>query len=105
MGKRKERMGVVVSDKMQKTIVVRVTYMVKHPRYKRMIKKYKKFKVHDEKNIAHVGDLVRIQETRPLSKEKYFRLVEVIKKAPMELVEAEIKEKEVNLYDKTKDNP
>jgi small subunit ribosomal protein S17 len=85
MKKRKEKIGVVVSDKMQKTIVVKVMYTVQHPRYKRMIKKYKKFKVHDEKNIAHVGDLVRIQETRPLSKEKYFRLVEIIKKAPAEL--------------------
>jgi small subunit ribosomal protein S17 len=92
MGKRKERIGVVVSDKMQKTIVVKVTYRVQHPRYKRIIRKYKKFKVHDEKNIAHIGDLVRIQETRPLSKEKYFRLVEVIKKAPKGLAEEEIKE-------------
>jgi small subunit ribosomal protein S17 len=95
MGKRKERIGVVVSDKMQKTIVVKVTYTVQHPRYKRMIKKYKKFKVHDEKNLAHVGDLVRIQETRPLSKDKYFRLVEIIKKAPNEAVQADLKEDKV----------
>lgn len=79
--KRKERIGVVVSDRMNKTIVVRVTRTVRHPLYDRIIKKYKKFKVHDEKNIAKVGDIVRIQETRPLSKEKYFRLVEIIKRA------------------------
>jgi len=84
--------GVVVSDKMQKTIVVKVTSLVKHPRYKRVIRKYKKFKVHDEKNIAHVGDIVRIQETRPISKEKYFRLVEIIKKASPELKDIELKE-------------
>jgi small subunit ribosomal protein S17 len=90
--KRKERIGVVVSDKMQKTIVVKVTSLVKHPRYKRVIRKYKKFKVHDEKNIAHVGDIVRIQETRPISKEKYFRLVEIIKKASPELKDIELKE-------------
>jgi small subunit ribosomal protein S17 len=90
--RRKERIGVVVSDKMQKTIVVKVTSLVKHPRYKRVIRKYKKFKVHDEKNIAHVGDIVRIQETRPISKEKYFRLVEIIKKASPELKDIELKE-------------
>jgi len=90
--KRKEMIGVVVSDKMQKTIVVKVTSLVKHPRYKRVIRKYKKFKVHDEKNIAHVGDIVRIQETRPISKEKYFRLVEIIKKASPELKDIELKE-------------
>jgi len=90
--KRKDRIGVVVSDKMQKTIVVKVTSLVKHPRYKRVIRKYKKFKVHDEKNIAHVGDIVRIQETRPISKEKYFRLVEIIKKASPELKDIELKE-------------
>ncbi|MCM8800150.1 MAG: 30S ribosomal protein S17 [Candidatus Omnitrophica bacterium] len=79
--KRKERIGVVVSDRMNKTIVVKVTRTTHHPLYNRIIKKYKKFKVHDEKNVAKVGDLVRIQETRPISKEKYFRLKEIIKKA------------------------
>ena len=82
MGKRKEFSGTVISDKMQKTIIVRVTRMKKHPKYGRIIKGYNKFKVHDEKNIAKIGDIVRIQETRPLSKDKRFRLIEVLKKAP-----------------------
>ena len=81
MGKRKERIGIVVSNKMAKTIVVRVERQVKHPVYERIIKKYKKFKVHDEKDQAKLGDRVRIQETRPLSKEKRWRLVEIIKKS------------------------
>jgi len=78
--KRKERIGEVISNKMQKTIVVRVMYIIRHPRYNRLIKKYKKFKVHDEKKLAKVGDVVKIQETRPISKDKYFKLVEIIKK-------------------------
>lgn len=79
--KRKERIGVVVSDKMQKTIVVRVTRLTKHPRYGKIVKKSTKFKVHDEKGIAKVGDVVKIRETRPLSKDKRFYLVEILKKA------------------------
>jgi len=79
MGKRKERIGIVVSDRMDKTIVVRIERKAKHPLYEKNIKKYKKFKVHDEKNQAKLGDQVKIQETRPLSKEKRWRLVEVIK--------------------------
>jgi small subunit ribosomal protein S17 len=79
MGKKKEFMGEVISDKMQKTIIVRVTRMSKHPKYGRIVKKYNKFKVHDEKNTAKMGDVVRIQETRPLSKDKHFMLVEVTK--------------------------
>ena len=78
-GKRKELIGTVVSDKMQKTIVVKVERLVKHPLYKKTIKKFKKFKVHDEENKAKVGDKVRIVETRPLSKHKRWRLVEVLK--------------------------
>lgn len=81
MGKRKEFVGVVISDKMQKTIIVRITFTTKHSKYSRIIKRYTKFKVHDEKNIAKVGDMVRIQETRPLSKDKCFRIIEVLKKA------------------------
>lgn len=81
MGKRKGFIGTVISDKMQKTIIVRVTHMSKHPKYGRIIKRYNKFKVHDEKNSAKVKDTVRIEETRPLSKDKRFRLVEIIKKA------------------------
>ncbi len=80
MGKRKEFMGTVVSDKMRKTIVVRVTHMSKHPKYGRIVKSYTKFKVHDAENAAKIGDAVRIEETRPLSKDKHFRLIEIIKK-------------------------
>ncbi len=86
MGKAKELTGTVVSDKMQKTIVVKVLRMSKHPKYGRITKKYNKYKVHDEKNSAHIGDEVRVRETRPLSKDKRFRLLEIIKKAPMQEV-------------------
>ena len=77
-GRRKVRVGKVVSDKMNKTAVVAVT---RHARYSRFVKRTTKFKVHDEKNECHVGDVVRITETRPLSKEKRWRLVEVMKRA------------------------
>jgi len=90
MGKKKELIGIVVSDKMQKTAVVRVTRLAKHPKYGRMIKKYKKFKVHDEKKIVKVGDMVSIEETRPLSKDKRFRIIRVIKK--VEAPQIELKE-------------
>ncbi len=83
MGRRKGVNGIVISDKMQKTIIVRVTHMSKHPKYGRIVKKYSKFKVHDEKNSAKIGDTVRIEETRPLSKDKRFRLVEIVKKAAL----------------------
>ena len=92
MGKRKEFVGTVISDKMQKTRIVRVMRLAKHAKYSRIIKQYNKFKAHDEQNIAKVGDTVRIQETRPLSKDKHFRVVEVIKKT--ELPHIEIKEEE-----------
>ena len=78
--KKKVRTGVVISDKMTKTIIVSVNRLAKHPVYSRVIKKTNKFKVHDEKNTAKVGDIVRIEETRPLSKDKRWRLLEVIKK-------------------------
>ena len=65
MGKRKEFIGTVISDKMQKTIIVRIMQRAKHPKYGRIIKGYNKFKVHDEKNIAKIADAVRIQESRP----------------------------------------
>ncbi|MBU1906014.1 MAG: 30S ribosomal protein S17 [Candidatus Omnitrophica bacterium] len=81
MGKQKEFTGVVVSDKMQKTVVVRVLQIGKHPKYKKTIKKYNKFKAHDEKNLAKTGDTVLIEETRPLSRDKRFRVVNVVKKA------------------------
>lgn len=83
MGKRKEFSGKVISDKMSKTIIVKVTSLSKHSKYNRIIRKYSKFKVHDDKNTAKIGDTVRIQETRPLSKDKRFRLIEVVKKAKM----------------------
>ena len=78
---RKNRVGIVVSDKMDKTIVVAIEQRVKHPLYKKIVKRTKKFKVHDENNVAGVGDKVLITETRHLSKDKCWRLVEVIKKA------------------------
>ncbi|NMB45338.1 MAG: 30S ribosomal protein S17 [Firmicutes bacterium] len=78
---RKSRIGMVVSDKMNKTIVVQVVRRVKHPLYGRIIQRRTRFKVHDENNTAGIGDRVRIMETRPLSKEKRWRLVEIIEKA------------------------
>jgi small subunit ribosomal protein S17 len=77
---RKVRVGRVVSDKMDKTIVVAVEDFVRHPLYNKRVKRTKKFKAHDEKNICNIGDRVRIMETRPLSKDKRFRLVEVVEK-------------------------
>ncbi len=79
-GRRKVRVGQVVSDKMDKTAVVAVTRLVKHPRYGRFVKKTTKFKAHDEKNECQIGDVVRIAETRPLSKDKRWRIVEVMKR-------------------------
>jgi len=78
---RKERVGVIVSDKMNKSIVVAVERKVKHPMYGKFVKKTSKFVAHDEKNECHVGDTVRIEETRPLSKTKNWRLVEIIERA------------------------
>ncbi|MGL5054546.1 MAG: 30S ribosomal protein S17 [Fusobacteriaceae bacterium] len=77
---RKVREGIVVSDKMEKTIVVAIETMVLHPIYKKRVKKTIKFKAHDENNVAQTGDKVRIMETRPLSKDKNWRLVEVLEK-------------------------
>jgi small subunit ribosomal protein S17 len=78
---RKEQIGKVVSDKMEKTIVVAVETHKKHPLYHKRIKYTKKFKAHDENNEAKIGDTVRIMETRPLSKDKNWRLVEIVEKA------------------------
>lgn len=78
---RKTEVGKVVSDKMDKTIVVAIENSVKHPLYNKIMKRTIKFKAHDEKNEAGVGDRVRIMETRPLSKDKRWRLVEIIEKA------------------------
>lgn len=77
-GIRKERIGIVLSNKMQKTIVVQVQSATRHPRVGKILQQFKKFKVHDEKNTAQIGDKVRIRETRPLSKDKRWRLVEVL---------------------------
>lgn len=78
---RKERVGIVASDKMDKTITVRVEKTYHHAAYTRTMKGVRKFKAHDEKDEAKIGDLVRIEETRPVSKTKRWRLVEVLKKA------------------------
>jgi small subunit ribosomal protein S17 len=78
---RKVRTGVVVSDKMDKTIVVAVERLMRHPLYGKIIKRTKKFKAHDENNECRVGDVVTIMETRPLSRHKRWRLVKIIRKA------------------------
>lgn len=78
---RVSRIGKVVSDKMQKTVVVAIERLVQHPLYKKGIKRTIKFKAHDENNDAHIGDTVKIVQTRPLSKEKCWRVVEIIERA------------------------
>ena len=78
---RKTRVGVVVSDKMDKTIVVSIEDLVKHSLYGKAVKKTKKLKAHDENNECHIGDKVKVMETRPLSRDKRWRLVEIIEKA------------------------
>ena len=80
-GMRKTRVGVVVSDKMDKTITVAVKYRVRHPLYGKIINRTTKLKAHDEKNECGIGDTVRVMETRPLSHDKRWRLVEIIEKA------------------------
>ena len=78
---RKTRVGVVVSDKMQKTIVVAVRDNVRHPLYNKIVKKTYKLKAHDENNECKIGDTVKVMETRPLSKDKRWRLVEIVERA------------------------
>ncbi|MBI3996530.1 MAG: 30S ribosomal protein S17 [Candidatus Omnitrophica bacterium] len=78
---RKTRVGVVTSNKMQKTIVVRVVRLVRHPKYNRVMKQVESFKTHDETNQASIGDWVKIMETRPLSRDKRWRLVAILKRA------------------------
>ena len=78
---RKTRVGTVVSDKMDKTIVVAIEDIVRHPLYKKIVKKTVKFKAHDENNECGIGDRVEIMETRPLSKDKNWRLVRIVEKA------------------------
>ncbi len=92
VNRRRRRTGVVTSDKMQKTIVVRVGSKFPHPGLGKVVEKFVKFKAHDEKNEAKTGDLVEIEETRPLSKDKRWRLISVLKKgaAPQAAAEAEL---------------
>ena len=80
-GLRKTRQGLVVSDKMDKTIVVAVSTRVRHPLYGKIVKRTTKLKAHDEENACGIGDTVRVMETRPLSRDKRWRLVEIIEKA------------------------
>jgi small subunit ribosomal protein S17 len=87
-GNRKERVGEVLSNKMAKTIVVRVERRFPHPKFKKVVTAYKKFYAHDEKGEAKPGDRVRIVETRPLSKTKCWRLVEVVERSVVETVAA-----------------
>jgi len=82
-GRRKELIGHVVSNRMHKTIVVKVIRKKSHPLYLRVISKAKKFYAHDEKNEAHIGDVVRLEETRPLSKLKRWRLKEIVRKTAL----------------------
>ena len=79
--RRKVKIGTVVSNKMDKTIVVAIEYNVKHPLYGKIVKKTYKLKAHDEENVCSIGDKVRVMETRPLSKDKRWRLVEIIERA------------------------
>jgi small subunit ribosomal protein S17 len=80
-GLRKVRVGLVVGDAMDKTVVVRVIDLKQHPLYGKVVRRSAKFKVHDENNDAHIGDRVRIMETRPISKQKRWRVVDIVEKA------------------------
>lgn len=81
--RRKTRVGRVVSNKMDKTVVVVVESRKRHPLYRRVVKRVKKFKAHDENNTCDIGDVVRIEETRPLSKEKCWRVVDIVSRGKM----------------------
>ena len=83
-GKRRSKTGRVVSDKMDKTVVVSVERLQRHPIYKRVVRLSSKFKAHDEGNSAHVGDTVRIEESRPLSREKRWKVVEIVARGSQE---------------------
>lgn len=80
-GRRKIRTGLVVSDKMDKTVLIKVDRKMRHPLYKKIVRRSSKLAVHDEGNEAHVGDTVRVMETRPLSKTKRWRIVEIVERA------------------------
>lgn len=89
---RKRMVGTVVSDKMDKTVVVSIERLFQHPKYKKYVKRNKKYKAHDETNKCRVGDVVEIEETRPLSKEKRWRVVKIVKRSILtekEIIEAE----------------
>lgn len=89
-GKRRTKVGRVISDKMDKSVVVSVERLRRHPIYKRVVRLSSKFKAHDEENSARVGDTVRIEESRPLSREKRWRVVEVVARGSgVEMVESE----------------
>ena len=89
-GRRQQKIGRVMSDKMQKTIVIAVETLKPHPIYKRTRRQTTRFKAHDETNSARIGDMVRIEETRPLSKEKRWRLVEILNRAAQTMAVAEV---------------
>jgi len=80
-GNRKERIGVVVSNKMEKTVVVSVESKFRHPIYGKVVRRSKKYKAHDEENACNIGDTIRMMETRPLSRDKRWRVAEILKKA------------------------
>jgi small subunit ribosomal protein S17 len=80
-GRRKARTGVVVSDKMDKTVLVSIDRQIRHPLYRKIVRRSSKLAAHDERNEAHVGDTVRVVETRPLSKTKRWRVVEIVERA------------------------
>ncbi|MEK6645294.1 MAG: 30S ribosomal protein S17 [Candidatus Firestonebacteria bacterium] len=82
-GARKIRTGIVVSNKMDKTVVVNIERVMTHPLYKKILKKTKRFKVHDEKNECKIGDVVKIMETKPISKEKCWRVVAIVEKGKL----------------------
>ena len=84
MNASKDKVGVVISNRMQKTVVVRVDRLVKHAKFKRVVRRSKTYKVHDEKNQCSVGDQVRIRETRPLSAQKYHTLVDIVAKVKVQ---------------------
>jgi len=96
--KRKVRFGEVVSDKMDKTVVVAVKTLKRHPLYKKVTKRSKKYKAHDENNACKIGDQVKIVETRPLSKEKRWRVVEIISQGMAEAEPIGTPENDSNLY-------
>lgn len=90
VNRRSREVGVVTSDKMQKTIVVRVGYKFRSVKYGKVLERFEKFKVHDEKNEAKRGDVVEIEETRPLSKDKRWRLLSIVEKHKADLPEVDV---------------